>query len=244
MNNGDDITVVACSHHACLLWEPYGTQKNTKRDCIYVSKLHKGNLGRLLECYGRMLSAEEEYKAARFTQEADRTRFLLGRMGLRYVAEHYWGYPQGVIRLTNGAYGKPQLVDVGFHFNISHSGDWVVLATSSTPVGIDVEQMLPKFSFDSLLDACFSEQEQTYLQAELASDIPWRLWTTKEAIAKLLGTGLANNMISLPSLPMVHQAHYLGFAHIAATSFLLDAEHAAAIATGNEGQSFCFLEIT
>nr|WP_084787523.1 hypothetical protein [Anaerobacillus alkalidiazotrophicus] len=30
-----------------------------------------------------------------------------------------------------------------FHFNVSHSGNWVVCATDNQPIGIDIEEIKP-----------------------------------------------------------------------------------------------------
>lgn len=40
--------------------------------------------------------------------------------------------------------GKPVVRHIpSFHFNLSHSGDWVVCAIDDAPVGIDIEEIKP-----------------------------------------------------------------------------------------------------
>jgi 4'-phosphopantetheinyl transferase len=79
-----------------------------------------------------------------------------------------------------------------FHFNISHSGDWVVCAVDNLPVGIDVEKI---HDVDLNLSArFFSEEEHKYL---LSLEISKRrnsffeLWTLKESYIKADGRGLS-----------------------------------------------------
>ena len=39
--------------------------------------------------------------------------------------------------------GKPHILHVPWHYNLSHSGDYVALAISDASVGIDIQQMRP-----------------------------------------------------------------------------------------------------
>ncbi len=80
-------------------------------------------------------------------------------------------------------------------FNISHSGNLVVLALSDLEVGVDVEKV--RNFKESLINYVFSEQEIA-LAKDLSEVLGFtedqaftRLWTAKESIMKYSGMGIA-----------------------------------------------------
>lgn len=86
--------------------------------------------------------------------------------------------------------GKPSLrYGNGLHFNLSHSGKYVVCAVSHFPVGVDVEQVKPLNA--AVVQRCLTAQEQCWLtQQEDWNRAFTRLWTRKESYLKCLGLGL------------------------------------------------------
>ncbi len=72
----------------------------------------------------------------------DAQRTLLGDVLVRYLICKRMAGKNEKLRFKKNNFGKPLLVSSPFaHFNISHSGEWVVAALSSYPVGIDVEEI-------------------------------------------------------------------------------------------------------
>ena len=93
-----------------------------------------------------------------------------------------------------GEHGKPYLTDhPDIHFNISHCRKAIAVAVSDRPVGIDVES-IRKFS-DGLLDKTMNASEKAGI---LGADVPGlefaAFWTRKEAVFKLMGTGITDNL--------------------------------------------------
>ena len=88
--------------------------------------------------------------------------------------------------------GKPFLKDIPVHFNISHSGDWVVAAFSDDIVGIDVE-LIHNVNYD-IASRFFSVKEFNDLFSIIDEGTKklyfFNLWTLKESYLKLIGTGL------------------------------------------------------
>lgn len=78
-------------------------------------------------------------------------------------------------------------------FNLSHSGDLVMLAISDTPVGCDIERLHKTI----LSPHVFHPQELAHLRSLPQGDIQnrefLRLWTAKEAFLKAIGTGIDAN---------------------------------------------------
>lgn len=97
-------------------------------------------------------------------------------------------------QLVRGASGKPALAAGTPSFNLSHGGDLVVLATSETDVGVDVERIPCALGpmERSAARRVFAPDERDALDRaddNEAPDLFARLWTAKEAVLKALGSG-------------------------------------------------------
>jgi phosphopantetheinyl transferase len=120
-----------------------------------------------------------------------------GKLLARYALSKLLKVPPDSLAFIYGDHGKPALRDYpDTHFNVSHSGNLVVCAVSSAPVGIDVET-LPRQerNFMKIAARCFDIEELSYIQlrasdAELAAAFV-EIWTKKEAYIKRDGRGLA-----------------------------------------------------
>ncbi len=103
----------------------------------------------------------------------------------------------GEIEVERGLWDKPKLTSPqGVFFNLSHSGEWTVIAISDNEVGVDIQQVKPLNM--RLATRFFSENEQKIL-AEAGDDagqLFYRLWTVKEAYLKAVGTGLSRPLNS------------------------------------------------
>ena len=97
-------------------------------------------------------------------------------------------------RIEVGKHGKPYLADhPEIHFNISHCQKAIAVVVADQPVGIDVEAF--RSASDSLIDKCMNAREKADI---MASDSPEQTfiayWTRKEAVFKLFGTGITDNL--------------------------------------------------
>ena len=85
-------------------------------------------------------------------------------------------------------YGRPFIED-GPSFSISHCKYGIAVAVSETPIGIDVEYI--RTAKPELVARTMNEKEQAEIWAAASPDIAFtRLWTQKEAVLKLQGTGI------------------------------------------------------
>lgn len=93
-----------------------------------------------------------------------------------------------------GEYGKPYLADrPDLQFSISHTKNAIAVALSGEPVGIDIEQI--GSPSDSLIKKTMNEQEQEQIAASSHPAAAFTaLWTRKEAVLKLLGTGIQDEL--------------------------------------------------
>lgn len=137
-------------------------------------------------------SADRRKKADRYLRKEDSYRCIAADGLLRYALKQASDIscPQ-ILRTPKG---KPFLRGQdSFHFNISHSGRWVVIAWGDRPVGIDVEMMDFDAGKEQLACRFFHTDEQSYVfaaQAQEQSKRFYEIWTKKESYLKYLGTGI------------------------------------------------------
>jgi 4'-phosphopantetheinyl transferase len=148
-------------------------------------------------------------KSGRYAQVRDVQRSLLGEVLTRHLLRRVCGkLPEDMV-FTTGEKGKPEPAGFrGIHFNISHSGDWVVVSLSPGAVGVDVERMrkVP----EGVANRFFSEKEKNWLASAIdekeKAEIFFTLWTLKESFLKAIGTGLTR---SLSTFTIVNDARGL-----------------------------------
>ena len=119
--------------------------------------------------------------------------------------------------LYRGKYGKWQLPDtLPFFFNLSHAHDCVVaVASTRGPVGIDVEN-IRRIDWRAFRDAFTSTEQNTLRHASDADHEFFMLWTRKESLLKMQGTGLQVplNHVSVSSEEgRIEEANVTGYFH-------------------------------
>ncbi len=136
-----------------------------------------------------LLSNEERKRRYCFLHQKDRDLFDAAHSLKRWITAQCSGKANSELNFRSTETGKPYLLDSAINFNISHSGDWVAIAISKDgPVGVDIEidhstnlwrEIMPNVSQDT-------EIKNFY-------DNPLHLWTAKEAVLKMLGTGFSTD---------------------------------------------------
>lgn len=153
----------------------------------------------LFDSYAALLDVHEQRRMARFHVEAARHEYLLSRALLRTALAVQLGATPRALRFAADANGKPQLAApfAGWHFNLSHSAEWVALALGNAgPVGIDIESHARANDLAAIARRFFSAEEIAVLARDPADSPAWlerffAIWTLKEAHAKALGCGLS-----------------------------------------------------
>ena len=111
---------------------------------------------------------------------------------LRQVLARY--IPENDLQIERGEFGKPYLRDFPqWQFNVSHSGEKLLIAVSNLPVGIDVELIKSRKLFAGLVRKCFAPSEQNYwfdLPENEKLTVFYDFWTRKEAVVKGIGRGI------------------------------------------------------
>ncbi len=154
-----------------------------------------------------LLTPPEQQRARRYHAEADYQRFVVGRAALRLLLGAGLGLPPTALCFAAGGNHKPILATAPeLHYNVSHSGNWVLIALAPVALGIDVEKINPSFPFQELVDHSFGEHEKTFLARQAVPLAAfYQLWTRKEAFVKATGQGINADFARVPALDGRHQ---------------------------------------
>ena len=120
---------------------------------------------------------------------------LIGEILAKTVIKKTFGIDIAKQEFAYTEYGKPYLSDYRHvHFNISHSGEYVACAVSDKPVGVDI-QKIGEYNCDVAKRVCNEKElKQIENSSDKASEFT-KLWTQKEAVLKMYGTGIASGDI-------------------------------------------------
>ena len=154
------------------------------------------------------LPGDERERAERFRVEGARRRFVLARTLLRSeLSQRVGGAPDALV-FGVGPHGKPHLVTPALDsppcFNLSHSGDLVVVAIAAVEVGADVECLRPVAGAEKLARRFFSSEECraiTALSGAVRDRAFLRIWTQKEAYLKATGLGVGMRLREVEAEP-------------------------------------------
>ena len=151
------------------------------------------------ERFMRLLDDVEQGRFAAYRQEADKRRFLTGRVLAKTVAAERLGVPIESVKFDatcedcGKPHGRPRIPGADLALSISHSGDLIGLAaTPSIPVGLDVETTTRRAD-SGLIEYALSPAETASLEGLPEEDRAaafFVYWTRKEAVMKATGKGL------------------------------------------------------
>ena len=149
-----------------------------------------------------LLDQEERERAAQFSFERDRLRFIQAHGIVRQILSHYCDVDAAQLTFARNHYGKPLLVPQAsgpqLQFSLSHSGDSCLLAVGlDHAIGIDVEKVRDLPPAMDIAQSYFTPAESralAVLQGTARRDAFLSLWTHKEAMVKGLGVSLAANL--------------------------------------------------
>jgi len=162
---------------------------------VHVWRIHAISSFEWLEPLRSILSSGEIYRAGRFRFDEDQMRFVITHGCLRLLLGKYIHISPDQINFQNGNFGKPHLVNCELEFNISHSGDYSLIAFAvDRIVGVDVELHRANLEIEKVAKRFFSKREITTLMNlshEEQSNAFFSIWTRKEAYIKAHGLGLA-----------------------------------------------------
>nr|XP_046170915.1 L-aminoadipate-semialdehyde dehydrogenase-phosphopantetheinyl transferase [Oncorhynchus gorbuscha] len=160
----------------------------------------------------RCVQREEKERIGQFMFAKDAKSAMAGRLLLRRLVCDRMGVPWSDICLERSPRGKPYLANpacsspetMGWSFNISHQGDYAVLAAEQgLQVGVDVMKTTMPGStsvpeFFRIMTRQFTDYEWSVIRRAGSEweqlTMFYRHWALKESFIKAIGTGLGFNL--------------------------------------------------
>ncbi|WP_052344300.1 4'-phosphopantetheinyl transferase family protein [Bacillus ndiopicus] len=158
------------------------------------------------------LTPQELQKNERFIRWQDCENHLLGRVIIRSMILERFDIKPNDIYFSADKYGKPYAEGLkDFHFNITHSNEWVVVVCNNSPIGIDIEEIRE-------IDLEIAKQFFSTKENELLVKLPliqrktffYDLWTLKESFIKADGRGLYIPLNSFSIVNIDNNFHVIG----------------------------------
>lgn len=149
--------------------------------------------------YSRLINAvspERRDRVVRFRRREDALRCLFGGLLVRHVMIQATGVRNRDLSYSRDEGGKPVcLLPAAPHFNLSHSGRWILAAFDDLPVGADVERIKP-------VDPGVPALVLSPLELETMESLPengrrpffYEIWVLKESRMKASGSGLTDSL--------------------------------------------------
>jgi 4'-phosphopantetheinyl transferase len=156
--------------------------------------------------FATQLGASEARRYGAFRRRERKRQFLLGRMLLRIAVSRLLSLPPETLGVVEREGNAPRLMlpdsqSAQPSFSLSHSGDWVACAVSSSVnLGVDIEFNDSTRNIFEVSHMAFHADECLWLlqQSEAARlSAFYRLWCTREALYKLM-SALGRETVSLP----------------------------------------------
>ncbi len=151
------------------------------------------------------LSGEENERAARFRQAQTALAYRVQHHLLRQLLGQWCGLDPEKMEFSRGPQGKPRLDGCPLHFNLSRSGTALAFYFGPQPGGIDLECERPSQGLQDVVAHHFHPNERHLAASDYG--FFW-LWTRKEALLKLIGCGLVDDLASIDCSG--REAHYRG----------------------------------
>ena len=166
-----------------------------------------------------LLSVEEQDHLGGYRLREAAERYVVTRSLVRAVLSERLSIAPRSILVSRTDTGKPVITE-GIHFNVSHSGDLILLAVSEErAVGVDIERKRDVQRVDALMNRWLSPAERAEFAAlcergATPSEAFLRIWSLKEARLKALGVGISGagraRLDLVDALPLDHLLERLG----------------------------------
>ncbi len=190
-------------------WRNASTNTYLDHNIVTIWRISVSDLVLDLAELQSLLNSQETEKVLRYKQESDRNRKIASRAVLRILLSRYIKVDPKAIRFKTDQNQKLYIENPTsdpIHFNVSHAGNYILIAINDCPVGVDVEHIDASFSYQNVLSFSFNQQEIDFVEnSKLPNQTFYQLWTRKECLLKATGKGLVDDLAKIPSLDGVHQ---------------------------------------
>lgn len=143
-----------------------------------------------MDDYINMLSYQRAEKVKRLKNVKSKLANIFSELMIKYLVNKELSIDYDKIQFNCNQYGKPHVMGLeNFHYNISHSADYIVCAVHKKSIGIDMERV--RNININISERFFSKYEYNYInQREDKTQAFFDIWTLKESIIKADGRGM------------------------------------------------------
>lgn len=138
-----------------------------------------------------------------------RYKHLKGQIqcGLGYILLIHALREEGIFKempeFSYNEHDKPFLKNYpGWYFNISHSKTAVCCVLSRKEMGIDIEEV-GEYKESLAAYICNDKELESLHDSENKADDFYKLWTRKEAVFKMIGSGITNDIKDILDTPYI-----------------------------------------
>lgn len=234
-----------------IVWENDKPAAYNESGVVEIWRLHFPSYVNSVCHFYDILQPDEKHKSSLFYHKKDKDKFVMGRAMLRMILGSYLRADPKALEFTIGIHMKPVLKikgEIPVHFNLSHSGDYILIAFSDHPVGIDVERYESHLNITEVMEIAFSDKEVKYMKKQRQPfQAFFQLWTRKEALLKAASKGLNNDIKYVPCLNGKHvvSAALLNNSQSwRVSNFPVDKQHIGSIAYLNTTRELRFKQFT
>jgi 4'-phosphopantetheinyl transferase len=172
------------------------------------------------------LHNDELYSLASYTHEKKKMSFLLGRYASKNALCLLDTYKKPAVfyHIENGPLGEPFVTNADYQISISHTNNWATAIASTKPIpfGIDIEEIS---NLDKIDLTSFYLNMEEYFMFDFTDPnaIKCSIWAAKEALSKLLKSGLTidYNLLSLKNVKSHGNVMHIEFKNFHAYKALL-----------------------
>lgn len=166
---------------------------------VHVWRAKLDSMASNVQTLVQILSSDEQARAGQFRFQQDRSHYIIARGILRSILGRYLYSDPHILKFSYSQQGKPTLVQDQesdrLFFNVTHSHGMALYALARSPgIGIDLEYLDTKVSYEQIAEQFFSPLEIRMLRAvpkEMQRVAFFSCWTRKEAYVKARGLGLS-----------------------------------------------------
>ena len=158
---------------------------------VYICK--KSNINADYAKWETQIDRTKKERINRHKEKSRRETLILSDHLAKFAISKYCGVSEEDIEFRYNSLGKPLALGLDVHFNISHSGDYVVLVISDNPCGIDIE-VIREVNLNTAKRFC-NQNELELIENSSDKHIEFlKIWTKKEAYFKSVGCGIATEL--------------------------------------------------
>ncbi|CAK9811655.1 L-aminoadipate-semialdehyde dehydrogenase-phosphopantetheinyl transferase [Anthophora plagiata] len=154
------------------------------------------------------IQLEEKERLGRFMFRKDVRASLVGRLMMRKFVNEYGHIPYNNIVFTRDTHNRPvvEKISSNLSFNVSHQGDYTVLAGETRNVKLGVDVMKLEYTGGKQLSEFFRIMNRTFSPSEWAEIKDFSLnkseqvgmfcrhWALKESYVKAIGIGITTDL--------------------------------------------------